>query len=261
MSIKSQHAMIPNLKTLVAPALLLMGAISLVTAALYCSYILEFIGIALAFWGSLFLYIAIKHVPLELLNATAISPLHNIERILSNNRITPKGIYLSPKYVPSLDFSLVFVPIVGREELPEPKEIDENAIYSRDNSGLVLIAPGFALSKMFEEKLKISFTKLTLEEMLEKLPNLLVEKMEIANKIDINKQGNTIIIKATSHLLKELCDEMSCLPITHQTLGCTFTSAIACALAKAAGKPVLISREEQQQKGKITKVSYLIIDK
>jgi hypothetical protein len=43
-------------------------------------------------------------------------------------------------------------------------------------------------------------------------------------------------------------------------MGCALCSAIACALAKATGKPVTIEKEEQSQDGKTTKIQYRIID-
>ncbi len=250
-----------NYKKSVGPTFLLVGTISIVIATLYESNILALIGIALAFWGALLLYIVVKHVPIEILNAAVISPLENIERMLSNNNVVTNGIYLSPKYVHNNDHSLVFVALNGQEALPQPEEIDENSLYSQNNLGLLFIPPGFALSRLLEKNLQMLFTQLTLDQLLENLPKLLVEKTQLLEKIDVTKKENTITMTVTNNLLKETCKEMSHLPITHKTLGCPFTSAIACALAKASGKPIIITKDEQSQNGKTTEICYQILNR
>jgi hypothetical protein len=52
-------------------AMLTVGIASIAVSAVYSSTILALIGLGLAFWGAILLYVApTKHVPLTLLNAS-----------------------------------------------------------------------------------------------------------------------------------------------------------------------------------------------
>jgi hypothetical protein len=220
---------------------------------------LAIVGIALTFWGGLLFYVGIKNVPIGILNAATISALQNTERVLANLNTTSKGVYLPPKFLNDFNNSLIYVPLTSQGSIPKPEDVSENVLYSQDHSGLLLIPPGLMLSKMMERELGMSFTQVTLEDLLERIPALLIEDMEIVDKIEAIKDGQTVRVTVVRNLLDQLCIEMSSLPITHQTIGCTFTSAIACALAKASGKPVTINMEQHSPKWKTT-IDFIIMN-
>lgn len=256
MSAKNHHVRIPHAEKLAAPIMVLIGALSLITATFYESYILAFIGLALTFWGALLFYIATKHVSLDFLNATALSALQNVERILTNEKTEATGVYLPPNCLPDYKSSLVFVPLQQKGVLPRIEETDEGTLNLKEPAGIVLTPPGFLISRLLEQKLGVSFAQLSLEDLLEKLPNLLIEKTAMAEKVELTIEGNIIKVEVSNGVFGQLCAEMKNLPKTHEILGCPFTSAIACALAKSSGKPITIQEEEQVQDGKITKVRF-----
>jgi hypothetical protein len=74
--------------------------------------------------------------------------------------------------------------------------------------------------------------------------------------MEIKLQGNVIMIEATNNIFSKLCDEMRKLEKTHAAVGCVFSSALACAIAKATGKPVVIQKEELVNKGKTTRIEF-----
>jgi len=246
---------------LICLVLFFVGAIALAFSIYYTSSILAFIGLGLTFWGALLLHVTpSKHVPLELLNATATSTLTNIEKIITDSNLNGKGIYLPPKYLKHFESSLIFIPSKAEQILPKPEEVEEEKLYSKNPDGIFLTPPGLALSKLFEKELGTSFTKTDLNHLQEKLPKLFIEDMEIVEGIDIKTENNTITIEITNHILKDICEEARKYQKLHESIGCPLCSALACALAKATGKPITIEREEQSQNGKTTKIRYCMLE-
>ena len=241
--------------------ILILGLISLATSAFYASSILAFIGLGLTFWGALLLYITpTRYVKLDLLNAIAPSTLANIEKMLTSSKLNEKGIYLPPKYLKDFESSLVFIPSKNNKTLPRPGEIDEEKIYSKNPEGVFLTPSGLALSRLFEKELGTSFTRTDLNYIQNNLPKLLIEEMEIAENAEVKTENNIITVEITNHIFNEICQETRKLTKTHETIGCPLCSAIACALAKATGKPIVIENEELSEDGKTTKIQYRILE-
>jgi len=250
-----------NPKKLICLILISVGVIALAFSTHYTSSILAFIGLGLTFWGALLLYITpSKHVPSQLLNAAATSTLTNIEKIITDSNLNGKGIYLPPRNLKDFESSLIFIPSKAEQPLPKPEEVDEEKLYSKNPNGLFLTPPGLALSKLFEKELGTSFTKTDLNYLQEKLPKLLIEDMEIAEHINVQTENNTLTIEVTKHIFKDMCEETRKHPKLHESIGCPLCSAVACALAKATGKPIEIEKEEQSQDGKTTKIQYQILE-
>ena len=246
---------------MLASTILILGLISLAASAFYASSILAFIGLGLTFWGALLLYITpTRYVKLDLLNAIAPSTLANIEKMLTSSKLNEKGIYLPPKYLRDFESSLIFIPSKANQTLPKPEEIDEEELYLKNPRGIFLTPPGLTLSRLFEKELGTSFTKTDLNYIQNNLPKLLIEEMEIAENVEVITENNLITIEITNHIFNEICEETRKLQKTHEAMGCPLSSAIACALAKATGKPITILKEEQTQDGKTTKIQYRLLE-
>jgi len=67
-------------------------------------------------------------------------------------------------------------------------------------------------------------------------------------------------VEITEHVFSDINKETEKLSKTHGTMGSPLSSAIACALAKATGKPVVIEKEEQSQDGKTTEIRYRLME-
>jgi hypothetical protein len=224
--------------------LLILGLIALFSSAFVSSYVLAFIGLGLAFWGTLFLYVKpTKYVKSEILNSTSVSALVNIEKILANTKASSAGIYLPPKRLQDYTSSLVFVPTEPNQPLPTTEETDPKKLETQNPAGLLLTPPGLALSGLFEKQLKRPFIETTLEELQTQLPRIL-DELQITKHLVIQPQDNDIAVMIRNHVFEDLCKETAKLQLTHKTVGCPLTSALACAFAKATGKPVVIEREE-----------------
>jgi hypothetical protein len=251
-----------RINRIIAFTILFIGLFAATVSAFFASLVLATIGLGLTFWGALLLYIApSRHVSLDILNAAAISNLTNIEKVITESKTNGKGVYLPPKYLKDFESSLVFIPATPEQPLPTPEEVDEEKLHSKNPHGVFLTPPGLGLSKLFEKQLGTSFTRTDLNYVQKNLAKLLIEDTEIAEDADMKIENSTITIEITNHIFKTLCEETRKLQRTHEALGCPLSSAIACALAKATGKPITIEKEEQTQDGKTTKIQYLMIER
>jgi hypothetical protein len=194
-----------------------------------------------------------------LLNASAEAAAANIERLISELNLSEKGVYLPPKNLKNIDFSLIFIPETPKTPLPTPEKTNEKLLTNK-KTGAFVIPSGSALSRFFEEELGFSFTKTDLKQIQNKLPKILVEDMELAQNAEIQIQGNTVTVEITGSILDEICRQTDSQPKTHRQVGCLLSSAIACALAKATGKPVTIQNETRNQETKTTHVEYQILE-
>ena len=240
-------------------ALLILGSVCLIASAFNGSYMLSFIGLGLAFWGALLLFLMpSKYVKLEMLTATSASSLANIERILNNTEPKAKGVYLPPKLLRDYESSLVFVPVKESEQLPKREEISEDRLQSKTLKTLFLTPPGLSLSKLLEKHLGKSFTETNVGELQQLLPKLF-EELEITKNTVLRVEGGNVSVELRNHIFKDLCAETSRLKRTHETVGCPLASAIACALAKATGKPVTIEKEETSP-DQTTTIKYNVLE-
>lgn len=90
------------------------------------------------------------------------------------------------------------------------------------------------------------------------LPKLLIEHLEIAETAEIQAQNGKVTIELTGNIFTEICQETQIHPKTHQAVGCLLSSAIACALAKATGKAITITKETKNPSNKTTIIEYQI---
>lgn len=235
--------------------MLALGISLIVLSLLYASSFLAILGLALIFWGVIFLYIMpTKHVPLTILNA--LCDMGNTERIIDELDLKLKGIYLPPHNLKKIDSSLIFIPIENKISLPLPEET-ENNLFNKTRDGVFLNPPGDALCRLFEKEIGTSFSKINLTSLQAKLPKILYENLELAENVEMQTNKKTITINITNSLLDQICIKTQNYPRTHVMIGCVLSSALACALAKATGEPITIE-EETRKETNTTQIIYKI---
>jgi hypothetical protein len=239
--------------------IIILGIVLIVISIFNISSFLAVFGISLLFWSAIFLYITpTKQVPIEMFYGQAEVTTSNIERIINESGMTLSAIYLPPKNLKNVDSNIVFIPKESNIMLPCADEINNNLITNRKD-GVLIVPPGAALCKFFEHELNASFVILGLKRLQAKLPKLLVNDMELAENVEIQSIGNTVILEISGSLFDE-CRQTDFQLKTHKQIGCLLSSAIACALAKAAGKPVIIQNEIHNKEQKTTHVTYRMIE-
>ena len=266
---------------LVSWFLLALGLIALAFSIIYASSILAFIGLGLTFWGALTLYITTEeYVKQTLLDHTITPSLVALNQILTELKYQGKPIYLPPKYLKDFETTKIYIPKNKNTNLPTPEEIQqqENKTFLKNPEAALIIPPGLSLSKLFEKTLGTSFTKVDLEHLQQNLSKLFIEDLEIAENLEIqtkpskaakeltdsvsliHSKNDTIHVKTTNSIYKDICKEARQLSYICGSIGCPICSAIACAIAKASGKPVTIEKTEYTEDDKIIKVEYKITE-
>jgi hypothetical protein len=131
-------------------------------------------------------------------------------------------------------------------------------LYSRKPEGIYLTPPGLALSRLFEKELNVSFTETDLKSLQKELPSLF-EKLEISKDTSITANDTSATITITKHIFISLCEETAKLKKAYETVGSPLSSALACVLAKATGKPVTLQKEETTQ-DRTTTIEYRMLE-
>lgn len=239
--------------------MLLIGVGLTIVSAFYVSSFLAILGVSIISWAILLLYVSpSKQVPLTLFNASHEGTADNIERLILELNLSESGIYLPPRNLKNTDYSLVFIPKTPQTPLPMPDELNQKQI-SNQKTGVFVTPPGSALLRIFEQELGDSFIKTDLNQIQNKFPKLLTESLELAENVEIQIQDNTVEVEITGSILNEICKQTDSQPNTHKQIGCLLSSAIACALAKATAKPIIIQNEIRDQEKKTTHITYQIL--
>lgn len=236
------------------------GVISLASSIIYNSSILAFIGLGLTLWGGLFLFVKpTKYVKQSVFDSTIISPLIAIDKILTELNCQGQGVHFPPRHLEKLKDVVVLVPLKPRLLMPKAEVLAEGKVFL-NSDWICLIPPGQGLMNLYEKELRTDFSKRDLNYLRNNLPNLLVENLEILEDIEINKQDDEVVyvkMKGTFHT--SLCNQLRGYTNISR-LGCSLCSSLACVLAKATDKAVIIERNEVSVEDKTTETWYQLIE-
>ena len=176
--------------------LLILGAISLSSSIIYSSIIPAFIGLGLAFWGALLLYIKpTRYVKADLLDSTAISTLTAIDRVITELNYEGKGIYLPPRYLKEIKSGTVFIPSNKEITIPPVEEVTEEKVFLKNPNGICLTPTGLGLTNLYEDELGTDFARVDFNYLQNNMPKLFIEDLEIAENLELSMEGSTIHVK------------------------------------------------------------------
>ena len=251
-----------DLTKLVCSALLSAGVIALVFSISSTSSILAFIGLGLVFWGAILFYVRPeKYVKETVFVRTTLSSLVNLEQMLTELGYQGKGVYLPPKYLKGFESSKIYLSAQDSMKLPSFELIrDQEDKAFLENSGVLITPPGMELSRLFEKTLGTSFMKVDLQYLEQNMPKLLIEDLEIAQKVEIKTENSRVHVRMENSIFKNFWKEAIKLPNLWRSLGDPLVSAIACALAKATGKPVIIEKNQVSNEGRTIDIEYRILE-
>lgn len=246
-------------------ALLCFGVAALMLSVVSASSVLAFIGLGLIFWGTIASYIRSEdYVKESLLGTTVLPSLETTDQMIREAGYSGKAVYLPPSYFKSPDINRAYIPRQNTiTTLPPPKEIsgDEEQFFVMRPRGILVVPPGDRLVKLFEETLKTELRDAGVPYLQESLQILFVEDLELARDFTMEADGNVIRVKIEGSSYGRVFAETAKLPSPINSLGCPLSSSIACALAKATGKAVVIEAREATNDGKKFRVDYRLVDK
>jgi hypothetical protein len=231
----------------VAAVFLVLGAFLLFYSLLFGLQIAAFIGLGFTFWGALFALARNgKYVESSLLDATTKSAYSTTERMINDLKLNGQGYYLPacpqdvniPQYLDKLKEPVVYI----SENFDGKTPVEELAVgkfLSEKTRGVFVNSPGAGLMAQMEKQLKLDFSKLDIQELIEILPRCLTEQFNLAKSVSITSSGNGIELKASGILFESLYRSNPPLK-SLSILGCPLVSAVACALAKSSERTVII---------------------
>jgi len=238
---------------------LISGIFLIWQSIIYESTILMFISLAVTFWGSLLLYVRPKRSTKSVLaDAIATSSLESLGNVLKSLDYNGKPVYLPPQSVKDSKSGRVFIPKEGNF-VPPPVKLDEQDTVSINPNGLYIIPPGAALVNLIEKELGKNFTKVSLNYLVSHLPKAFIEDLEIAKKCEISIEKDLVTAKLAGLMHDSLCRRLFETSSICSTIGCPFSSAIACAITRSTGKSVVIEEAKFSKKGKIVQITYKLL--
>lgn len=253
-----------NLTKLTCYLLTSAGVIVLAFSINYNSSIIAFIGLGLIFWGVILFYIRSEnYIKKVLLDKTTLPSLTNLNLILRELGYKGKVVYLPPKYFSArAESSKVYITARKDTKLPPPEKTldEEDKMFVKNPKGALITPPGLDLKRLFEKTLGTSFTRVDLQFLEQNMPKLLVDDLEIAQEVEIETKNDRIFVKTKNSIYRSICKEAQKLSKISYSLGCPLHSAIACALAEAMGKLVVIEKVQTDDDDQTTKMEYHILE-
>jgi hypothetical protein len=258
--------------------LLFLGTASLIAAIIVSSSTPALIGLGLIFWGIILTYIqGDEYLKKTILDSTTTTLLTTLNETLETLDYKGKAVYLPPKYVNDPESPKVYMPKQEGEPLPSADITQKLETQSshRNTQGILITPPGTELAKLIETTLGTSFLRMNLENLQERLPNKLIEDLEVVTDFEIqrvvteeNKKStesvqasdNEIIVKFTTVAFRETSKRAAELPAIYSNIGCPLSSAIAVAFAKVTGKPVAIKSQHTSEDGQTNETHYVILE-
>jgi hypothetical protein len=260
--------------------IMLAGGLAVLAASVfYGSSILAFIGLGLAFWGALLLYIRPEeYMRKTLLNAAILPFLDTLNEMIQELNYRGEALYLPPRYFVNPESTKVYVAKQKGATLPTPELIQEyeTQLFVKNPEGLLLTPPGAELASIFEKKLGISFTRVDFEYLQRNMPKLFIEDLEIAENLEMEMFTKTLAaegrafsflkaerysvqVKINNPMCREVCEKSNRLTQICEKIGCPICSAIGCALTKATGAPVMIENVQTSEDRKTVEITYGVL--
>jgi len=268
--------------TLAWIAMLLLGAVAFIVSVRYNSLVLAFIGLGLAFWGAIPVYIRPEEYTRKaLVEATFSSSLITLNQMILDLGYKGDTTYLPPKYFKNQETTMMYISKNKNGAIPTPEETQgiEDQPIIKTAKGILLTPPGTQLAKLLEKNLGKSFTKTDLKNLQEKLPKIFTENLEIAENLELQTEtenqttqtnedqpaqaaqtrSNKVHAKMTRPIYGTTSKKAE-IPNLTDLIICPICSAIAIALTKTTGKPVRITETKSSQDGNTLEANYEIIE-
>jgi hypothetical protein len=238
-----------------------LGITVLMASMAYTSSSSAFIGLGLIFWGAIITYIQTEdYVKETLLDATVLPPLEMLGQIIIELKYKGTAVYLPPDYLKGSE-TKIYIPKQKNLVIPTAQEIQnrKDYLFVDKPKGILITPPGIRLVHLLEEELKKDLANVGMQHVQEQLMKLLTKDLEIAQNFEFEVEDNEVHVGIKSSAFRALFKEITDLSSLRFSLGCPISSAIACVLARATGKPVIMRNWQTSDNSKKLQIDYLIL--
>lgn len=205
------------------------------------------LGLASFLIGLLLIYVPTERtVSLQLVSASCLSSLVNLNSLLEELGVDSKAIYLPTKK--EAHQPCAFLPLVWNLDSSSAflKRLGDDGLFivngqNPHQSGLALVPPGSSLVTLIEQESGIDFYNVRLDELENALRTGLVEALEIAEDVRVMFMNGSVRVEVGPLISDELCETQS--KVAHSLcsqVGCPLCSAVICAVTKATKRPVSV---------------------
>jgi hypothetical protein len=250
--------------TIASIALITAGIAALTASVLETSSVFAFIGLGLLFWGIIFTYIRTEgYTRKSLLESTTTSQQKTTNQILKELGYNGRSIYLPPHYFRNPENQKVYITKHTQSPLPTPEEIQkqESQFFIGKGDGVLFTPSGAQLEILFERILDRTFLGVNLNYLEQNLPKVLTVNLEIARKIEIETEEDLFRVKITDPIITELIIDNTIDEHDVQIADSPLSSAIACALAKATDRLIVIEKKNASPEDKHIVIEYRLLQK
>lgn len=234
------------------------GILNIILSIVFNLSSLAFIGLGLLFFGLILGYIRTEsYIKKVLLDTTIFSQMATSNELVQELGCNGYAIYLPPKYFQNPDTQKVYLSKQKDTVLPTPEQIQNVSFFAKDSDGILLTPVGAELTRLFERILERNLIGVDLQYLQENLPKVLVE-LEVARSVSIRNADNSVLVIMEDCRFATLIEQSTFndFSLNNSPLG----SAIACALAKATGKPLIILAEKINTNGRDATIEFYLID-
>jgi hypothetical protein len=235
------------------------GFFELLFSTFFASSNLAFLGLGLIFFGAVLGYIRTEgYTQKVLLDSTVLSQVVGSNEIKQKLGYNGWAIYLPPKYFRDPDVQKVYVTKQRDTSLPTPEQVRDPNFLLNDVNGILFTPSGAELARLFERTIEMNFLGADFGYLQRNLPKVFVD-LEIARNIVLKNEGSSIKVTIEDcRFVTPFESQLSSEGLSVQDS--PIVSAIACALAKATGQPLIITTERVSPNGRNVTIEYYLLD-
>jgi hypothetical protein len=201
---------------------------------------LAFIGLSLIFWGILFFTVLkTRYVKPQIVSGMISSSFTSLEDIIKFLNIKGRAIYIPTRLNPYLsslsgiDQELIYLPIV---DLADEDAIAES--FQKNPVGVRITPPGQQLANLMEEVAGFEIQTLDQNSLKNFLKTTIVEKLELADFVDVKLEKNVITVLIRGVAFSNPCKNNVRKESICEQIGCPLCSSVACSLTRISKRPV-----------------------
>ena len=227
--------------------LIAFGVLTMLASLIVGIVNLSGLGLASFLIGLLVVYLpSPSTVAPELMEASMLSSIGNLERVLRELGPESKGVYLAVH--DRLDVPTIFLPLVSNSTAHSLQltSLDADRFLLVDSgdpqrTGLVLEAPGASLLALMEKESGVDFFDIERNDLLDSLRSGFVESLEIAADLKGTVEGNPVKLKIKDGPLSGFVRSITrSAPTVSSRLGCPICSAAICAIVKSTKRDIVL---------------------
>ncbi len=235
----------------IAYIFLTLGIILLALSVIHESHVSAIIGLALSFWGCLLTYLKPTSFVWADILKTSVIGLDNVDFFLKEFNFLGNPRYISIGSLKGLRDVIFYVPKSG-SDVPSEVELASDKFFFDDPVGVKLVPSGLGLVRLIEEDVGKSFNSMNLDLLGKTLTTVLVNDLELADSIEILRFDGKFEIMFRNPMFEP--DSGSECKI--QSLSDPLISSVACALALATNKQVMVESVQRETDTGVIKISY-----